>query len=142
MHELLKDRLKAYILQNNPDLLHNLQVEYKFSAYLEDKVSNAMPTVMRLLGEGKPGYVIEELVLNELTADLRPSCFNYIKSVLQEDFPADYLRFYQQGVLTYEAISLVEECREIFSAFSFAAATVNDNLLRYAVIAQIHEHLN
>src|ERR1700744_1106350 len=120
MYNLLKDRLSAYIQQNNPDLLHSLRSEFQLSWYLEDKVSHIMPMVLRLLGEGKPGYAIEELVLNELTAELRPSRCNYLKSVLHEDFPADYNRFYQQGVLTYETINLVDECKEIFTVFSFS----------------------
>jgi hypothetical protein len=142
MHNLLKDRLSAYIQQNNPDLLHSLNSEFQLLWYLEDKVSKAMPLVLRLLGEGKPGYAIEELVLNELTAELRPSRCNYMKAVLHEDFPADYNRFYQQGVLTYETINLVDECKEIFAAFSFSAGNINDHLLRHAIIAKIHDYLN
>jgi hypothetical protein len=142
MHSLLKEKLRSYIQENNPDLLHSLQSEYQLSYYLEDKVSQVMPLVLQMLDEGKVNYAIEELALNELTKELRPSKCNYLKKVLQEDFPDDYQRLYRLGVLTFETINLVDECKEVFEAFSFSVENENDHLLRHAIIAKVHEYLN
>jgi len=142
MYNLLMEKLRAYIHENNPELLHDLTAQYQWSAYVEDKVSKVMPTVSRLLGEDKPGYCIEELVMNELTADLKPSRFNYLGTVLKEDFPTEYDSLYERGVLRYETIRLIGSCKEVFEAFSFSVENEKNPLLRHAIIVKIHEHFN
>jgi hypothetical protein len=132
MHNLLKEKLKAYIQQNNPELLIRLQESFSVTTYLEDKVSKVMPTVLRLLEEEKPGYVIEELAMAELTEELRPSRFNYLQEILEEDFPKEYEAFKKAGVLTYETIN----------NFPFTEDNEDDRFLRYAVIAKISDYLN
>lgn len=142
MQQLLKQRLSAYLQINNPDLLIKLDNQAALITYLEDKISMVSPMLLSLIGEGKPGYVIEELIMRELTADLRPSRFNYIKELLEEEFKESYLTFLDSGVLTYESINLVELCVNVFDAFSFSEANEGDRLLRYAIIAKVHEYLN
>jgi hypothetical protein len=142
MHNLLKEKLKAYIQQNNPELLIRLQESYSVATYLEDKVSKVMPTVLRLLDENKPGYVIEELAIAELTEELRPSRFGYLQAILEEDFPKEYAAFKKAGVLTYETINLTEVCKDLLDNFPFTEDTEEDRFLRYAVIAQISDYLN
>jgi hypothetical protein len=142
MQTILKEKLQAYITTHNPDILLRLQAEQSLTAYVEDRVSAAIPLVMRLLEEGKPGYIIEELALNEMTVPLRPSKFNYLKELLETEFPESFTRFKISGVLTYECINLMETCADIFETFSFNESNEDDRLLRYAVIARIHDYLN
>ncbi|SDE88113.1 hypothetical protein SAMN05216464_110168 [Mucilaginibacter pineti] len=142
MHNLLKEKLKAYIQQNNPELLIRLQESFSVTTYLEDKVSKVMPTVLRLLDENKPGYVIEELAMAELTEELRPSRFNYLQVILEEDFPKEYAAFKYAGVLTYETINLTEACKDLLDNFPFTEDSEEDRFLRYAVIAKISDYLN
>lgn len=142
MQQLLKQKLRAYLQINNPDLLLKLEGEARLHSYLEDKISLVTPMLLSFIADGKPGYVIEELIMTELTADLRPSRFNYIKELLEEDFKDSYLNFLKAGVLTYESINLVEHCREAFDTFSFSEENEDDRLLRYAIIAKVHEYLN
>ncbi len=61
MQNVLMQKLWTYIVHNNPDLLFKLQEEYSVAQYLEEKVSNVMPILIRLLSEERPQYVIEEL---------------------------------------------------------------------------------
>lgn len=142
MQSILFEKLRAFILVNNPDLVIQLQADYSVTKYLEDKVMLVLPMVEQLLAEDKPGYIIEELCLNEMTTALRPSKFNYLKGIVEEDFPEDYARLMSTGVLTYEAINLIETCKEHFESFSFSEATEDNRLLRYAVIASIHDYFN
>ena len=142
MQSRLKELLQAYLITYNPDLMHTLQSDFSVTRYLEDKISGVMPTVLRLLEQGEPGYVIEELAMNELTEDLRPSRFMYLKELLEREFTADYERFSKAGVLIYETINLVEACRETFDAFGFTGAQPDDRHLYYALIAKVHEYLN
>ncbi len=142
MHNLLKQKLQAYIQQNNPELMLRLADSFSVNTYLEDKVSKVMPSVLRMLGENKEGYAIEELALNELTEDLRPSRFNYLRETLRDEFPNEYFAFKKVGVLTYETINLTGLCKELFDSFPFTDDTEEDRFLRYAIIAKISEYLN
>lgn len=141
MVEKLKEKLWAFIVHNNPDLMLGLQEDYSVTRYLEEKVNGILPMVDSLLAEGKPQYAIEELALNELTADLKPSKFLYIRSVLEEEFPDDFKRLSEDGVLTYEVVNLIEACQEIFETFHFSLENEDDRHLRYAIIAQVHDYL-
>jgi|SRR5215217_4660616 len=139
MQSRLKDRLQAYLVEHHPELLTNLQTDFSVSQYLEDKVQLVMPTVLKLLSEDKPGYVIEELALREMTTDLRPSRYDYIKRVLAIEFTAEHDHFVKLGVLCYECINLLGQCNEVFDAFGFSEATEQNHLLRHAIIARIHD---
>lgn len=142
MYENLKEKLWAYITQNNPDLMFNLQEGYSVKTYLEDKIHKGMPMVMDLISENKPGHAIEELALLEMTKELRPSRFNYIRDVVTRDFPTEYNKFREAGVLTYECINMIECCNDIFESFGFREEEQEDNRLRHAVIARVHDYLS
>lgn len=142
MQTVLTEKLRAYIIINNPDLAIHLQADYSVTKYLEDKVAAVMPMVLAMLGQDRPAYVIEELCLNEMTADLRPSRFNYLKEIVETEFPDDYQRLQKTGVLTYEIINLIEVCKEMFENFSFSEETEDSRFLRYAIIVLVHDYFN
>lgn len=142
MQSILIEKLRAYIIHNNPDLMVGLQADYSVTNYLEDKVASVMPLVERLLAEGKPPYIIEELCLSEITSELKPSKYHYLKNILEEDFPADYSRMLDAGVITYEVMNLIDSCKAVFETMGFTEENEDDRFLRYAVIAAIHDYLN
>ncbi|MEJ5144661.1 DUF1896 family protein [Sphingobacterium sp. MYb388] len=141
MHQQLKEKLWAYIVHNNPDEMFRLQDEYNVVRYLEEKVSAVMPTALRLLEEGRDGHAIHELCLNEMTADLKPSRFHYITTILNTEFEQDYTRLRESGLLTYEAVNLIAHCKATFDALHFSEATVDDSKTYYAITGQIQEYL-
>ena len=63
MQELLKIKLQDYLLQNRPDLLISLQHEGKTGIYLDDKIDSLGGLPERLLDEGRPPYIINELCI-------------------------------------------------------------------------------
>ncbi len=142
MQSILTEKLRAYILINNPDLAVQLQADYSVTRYLEDKVAAVMPLVEQLLGENKPAYIIEELCLNRMTEDLRPSRFNYLREVVETEFRDDYLRLQRAGVLSYELINLIDVCTEAFETFGFSEVTADNRHMRYAVIAAVHDYFS
>ena len=141
MQQVLIEKLHQYLIQNNMDLLMSLQGESKVSGYLKDKVDSVGPLVDELLAENAPGYIIEERCMDELTKDLRPSKFNYIKSILEEEFGAAYNLLQESGVLTYEVINLIEVCKPEFEALGFTVESENNQHLRYVIIGAIKEYL-
>lgn len=141
MQSKLTEKLWMYIIQNNPELMFRLQEEQSVTQYLEVKVNAVMPKVDELLNAGMPPYEVEEICLAELTADLKPSRYQYIRSVLEEEFPQDYERLKESGTLTYEIVNLIEACKDIFSDFDFNIDNEDNRHLRYAIIGEIHNYL-
>jgi hypothetical protein len=141
MQELLMNKLHAYLVQNHLDLLISLQEDHRLEPYLKSKVASVKELYDTLSAEKRPPYVIEALCLEELTRDLRPSRFNYMKNLLEEEYEAEYLRMRESGILTYEVINLIGACEPIFEVFDFSEDHEDHKELRYAVMGMIAEYL-
>ena len=141
MQQVLIAKLHEFLIQNNMDLLITLRTESKVSSYLSDKVDSVSPLVDELVAESTPAYIIEERCMDELTKDLRPSKFNYITTVLEEEFEADYTALIENGILAYEVINLIEVCKPAFEALGFTVGNENDKGLRYAITGTVKEYL-
>jgi hypothetical protein len=142
MKEHLTQKLHAYLVQNHLDLLISLQEDHRLTPYLTSKVASIKDLYEGLQAENRPPYVIEALCLEELTRDLRPSRFNYMKELLEEEFEAEYLRMKDSGILTYEVINLIGACEPIFEVFTFSEDNEDDRQLRYAVMGMISEYIS
>lgn len=142
MQEILKKKLRAYLVENNPDVLLKLNGDLKISDYINDKVKAVMPKVKVFLNEGQAVSAVEKYCMDLLTADLRPSRFNYLKEVVEVEFPDRYEKFKEAGVLTFEIVNMVEACQLIFDDWNFSEANMNDRLLKHAIIAQVHDYLH
>lgn len=141
MEEQLMKQLHSYLVQNHLDLLISLQEEHRLTPYLETKVASVRELWEGLQAENRPGYVIEALCMEELTRDLRPSRFNYMRELLETEFEAHYVRMKDNGILTYELINLIGACEPIFEIFSFGEETEDSRQLKYAVMGMISEYL-
>ncbi|MFV8353557.1 DUF1896 family protein [Flavobacterium sp. XS2P14] len=142
MEDILKEKLWFYIIHNNPDLMFTLQEEYNVLGYLNEKVNGVKSIIEDMLSEGTPQYIIEEICLNVLIEDLKPSRFIYIRSLLAEEFEKTYTTFRESGILTYEVINLMESCREVFETIGFTNENEEDPTLRNALIGQIADYLS
>lgn len=142
MQSILKEKLQAYIIENNPEIIAGLLGKLTVNEYLENKVRSVMPYVLHLLGEEKPGPVIAELALEKMTEELRPSRFKYIKEILSTEFREDYEKYKAAGVLTSVGINMLKHCAEVFDVFNFKEENADSSLLRHAIIAKVHDYLN
>jgi len=142
MENILIEKFGSYLVANHPDLLVQLQESRSVTEYIQDKVLSVKPLLDQLLAEEKPAYIIEELCLAELTADLRPSKFHYIRQVLEEDFLQAYRGFEKMGVLTYEIINMIEVCKPVFERLGFTEESEDDRILKYVIIGSISEYLD
>lgn len=141
MQTVLKEKLWAYIVHNNPDLLFDLQESYSVTQYLEGKVKGVLPLAIRLFSEEKPQYVIEELCLNFLTEELRPSRFLFVRSVLEEEFEPDYRRLKEQGTLTYEVLNMLDACKTILDELGWNEENEHEGHIHYAITEQVRDYL-
>jgi len=140
MQEVLIAKLHQYMADNNPDLLITLQQESSVSDYLREKVAAIDFLLNELLASGTPAYIIEERCMDELTKELHPSKFNYLISILEEEFETDYYRLKESGLVTYEVINLIDICLPVFDALSFTGENENDRRLRYAITGAVKEY--
>lgn len=141
MKEQLTQKLHAYLVDNHLDLLIALQEEHRLTHYIDGKIDSVRELYRSLQAENRPAYVIDALCLEELTRDLRPSRFNYMRELLEQEFESDYLRMRDSGILTYELINLIGACEPIFEIFSFGEENEDGKELKYAVMGMIAEYL-
>lgn len=139
MQEVLMQKLLLYITDNNPELLLQLEETESVTNYLFEKVSNVSSIMNR---KEQPDYLIEQTCMEVLTKDLRPSKFNYISAILEEEFEATYWQLKKSGTLKYEAINLICYCESLFEALHFSEANEDNRLLHYAVAGAIVEYFD
>jgi hypothetical protein len=141
MQQILINKLHAYLVNNHLDLLISLQEDHRLMPYIQSKVASVKTLQEELEEQRRPGYVIEALCLEELTRDLRPSRFNYMKNLLEEEFEVESLRMRESGILTYEIINLIGACEPIFEVFGFSEDTEDNRELRYAIMGMVSEYV-
>jgi hypothetical protein len=141
MKEQLTQKLHAYLVNYHLDLLIALQEEHRLAHYISSKVDSVTELYESLQAENRPAYVIDALCLEELTRDLRPSRFNYMSELLEQEFEKDYRRMRDSGILTYELINLIGACEPVFEVFGFGGESEDGKELKYAVMGMIAEYL-
>jgi hypothetical protein len=141
MQEMLKEKLWTYIVHNNPDLMLNLQQDFAVTHYLEEKVNGIQVLTSQLRAENKPGYIIEALCMEELTKDLLPSKFNYIRNILENEFTQNFQRIKESGLLTYEIVNLISESETVFETLGFTKDNEQNRMLRYAITGTIRQYM-
>jgi len=141
MKEQLIKQLYSYLLENHTDLLIALQEDHRLEHYLGSKAASVMDFARQLQEECRPAYVIEALCLEELTRDLRPSRYSYMRELLEEEFEPACRRFQDSGILTYELINLCGACEPIFEVFGFGEEYEESKELKHAVMGMIAEYL-
>lgn len=142
MEEILIRKLHDYIRENNPDLLLTLEEENRVTAYLYETVNSIDGMINQLLADNKTSSVIEERCMEEMTRPLKPSRFNYLKALLEDEFPGEFERLHHTGILKTEIINLITVCDPVFHEMDFSEENDNDRYLRYTVTGAVHEYLN
>ena len=141
MKELLIGKLLEYIRDNNPDILFALEAEDKLRVWLYDKVNAAEPMMKQLKSSKQPEYAIEETCLHEITKDLRPSRYNYIMHILEEEFETNYKQLLQSGLLQHEVVNMISYCNSTFDDLVFAEENEDNKFIRYAIIGAVSEYI-
>ena len=140
MKDILISKLLAYIRENNPDVQFQLEEEGKLRDYLYSKVAS-VNSLLNQIDKGQPAYIIEDACMDMLTADLRPSKYNYICSILEDEFAETYQRLSDVALLKLEAINLITHCLPVCDDLKFAEENEDSCFLRYAIIGEISEYL-
>jgi hypothetical protein len=64
--------------------------------------------------------------------------YDYLKNILEEEFPDVYWRFHEHGIVETQVQNIMGKCEALFEEMGF---DVDDRMLQYAVIGEIHEYL-
>lgn len=142
MQELLTNKLHAFLRENNPDILFELEQRNDVTSFLAKKIDGISGLITELQAANTPGYIIEEACMQELTKEFKPSKYNYISNVLEEDFEFAYLQFQKLGILLFEIINIISKSNSAFEAFGFTEENEDNRLLRYAITGIIDKYLS
>ncbi len=142
MQEILINKLLEYIRDNNPDILFALEAEATVTIWLSEKVSAVDTLIIQLKEQQQPDYEIEETCMDIITKDLRPSKYNYICNLLEEEFEQHYQQLLQTGLLQHEVINMIHHCQSTFDDLKFSEETEDNQFLRYAIIGAVSDYLN
>lgn len=140
LQERLRLKLFEYICDNNPDLLFQLEEEQRVTPYLKEKVAGIDIVITAHATE--PDYFLEERCLLLLTNDLKPSRYNFIRRVLEEEFSEIFQQLIESGTVKYEAVNLTHHCNDLFEAMHFNDIKEENRLLYYAVAGAISEYFD
>ncbi|SOD17689.1 hypothetical protein [Pedobacter xixiisoli] len=142
METALKEQLWQYIAQHNPDLMYDLQENYKVTEYLDQKVAEVLPEAEQLLDRGLALITVQEICFEQMTAELKPSKFLFIRSILEEEFPIAFEALQQSYMLNYELLNMMDCCRSHFEKFGIDQQDqIRNKALRYAIMGEIEYYL-
>lgn len=142
MKEILIGKLLEYIRDNNPDILFALEAEDKLRLWLYSKVDSVESRWQQMEAEKQPAYLIEETCLNELTRELRPSRYNYISNLLEQEFEKDYQVLVKAGLLQHEVVNMIGYCDSVFNDLKFSEENEDNRFIYYAISGAIDEYLD
>ena len=141
MQEKLIGKLLEYIRENNPDILFALEAKDKLRSWLYEKVNSVESLLLKLQASKQPEYIIEETCINEMIQELRPSRYNYILNLLEEEFINDFNLLVESGLLQHEVINMVGYANSTFDDLRFSEENEDNRFLRYAILGCISEYL-
>lgn len=142
MQQLLFVRLHHYLVQHHPDLILSLQEENRVSAYLQAKVKSIGSAIKEMQENETPAWLLEEQCMHLLIEDLNPSRYDYLLTILGEEFEPVCEEWRQHGILMYEVVNLIYHCQPVFNTLHFCTDNEENRKIRYAITGAISEYLD
>lgn len=142
MKEILIVKLLEYVRENNPDLLFALEAEDKLRMWLYAKVESVEPLWQQMEKDKQPAYIIEENCLNELTKELKPSRYNYVLNILEQEFEQNFKLLQHTGLLQHEVINIISYCDAVFNDLKFSEDNEDNRFIHYVIVGAVSEYLD
>lgn len=141
MRERLMQLLLQYVKENNPDLLYQMENETVLMEWLAKRVGSVAGLWEQMKRKRQPDVTIEEVCMDAITKDLRPSRFQYVYHILEEEFAVEHSRLKNNGVLRFEIINLISYCQSTFDDLRFSEENEDNRFTRYAITGMIRDYL-
>lgn len=140
MRKQLKEKLWAGICRDHPELMFDLQQKRRVDIFLEQQVSSVLSTAKNLSESGYSQSAVLDICGKQLALDLGPSRYQYIVSVLSQEFESIYAGLKDSGLLMIEAVNLVSYCKPTFRSLGFSAEREDDKQIYLAITGMISEY--
>ena len=118
-----------------------LEEDGKVVEYLSAKI-NAVSASINKAEKGHKSYILIDTCMEMMTKDLRPSKFNYIRNILEEEFEERNQQITESGLLQFEVINIIAYCQSVFDDLNFSEENEENRFLRYAITGVIKEYLD
>jgi hypothetical protein len=142
MRDILIKSLHTFLSDNYPELLVPLQADCAVTQYLNECVDGLGDLPAVLMKDGQPPEIVREICLDTIVKRFGPSKFNYVCSILQEDYEKEYYEWLDFGILKYEVFNILQECAPVFEHLGFKDDSDEEKVIRYAVAGTIQQYLN
>ena len=133
--------LRAYLAQHHPDLLFEVERENGVNAFIAAAIESLGDQPDELARQGTPAYVIEEICMEQLTQGFRPSRYDYLLSLLEDEFNATFAVWAERDLLSSVVLILLRDCGTVFDRFGFCEQNEDDEQLRDEMITVIQRSL-
>lgn len=141
MRQQLIRKFLAHVRENHPDILFDLGDNEALMQWMNDRLIEVSGIIQQMKKTYKPDGKIISACMEELTQNLLPSRYNYIRDILQDEFEEDYSRFVRLGILQFEAVNMVIYCRSTFDDLRFSVENEDNRFTRYAITGLIKDYL-
>lgn len=141
MQARLIQRYHEYIRENHPDILLELEQQVTVTAYLDAKIRMVTPLLKALQEAKVAAHEIEFECMNALVLALGPSRYNYVLTVLEQEFEETYTRMDETGIIVYEVINMMAVCEAAFDTIGLDGDDDGGRQLYYLITAAIDDYL-
>lgn len=107
----LEKRFWAHLYVNHYEFILELEQAQIFETYMKEVMRSVTSLLEKLLSEGNPDYVVEELCLNMLLEEVRPAHFPYFLQVFSEQLAEIYQIWHKKGILKVQIINFTRFLR-------------------------------
>lgn len=141
MKEKLTKLFIAYLAEHHPDMLYELKLKQELESFVKACLDGLDTDPDKMFKGGIPEHVIEEICLNQLAGLFGPSQYDYLISLLRDEFGYVLDNWKARDVLPSAAVALLENCRPLFEVFKFGQEDEDSQGLRDALIKAIYRSL-
>ena len=120
--------------------MFDLQQKRRVDIFLEQQVSSALSTAKSLTESGYSQSAVLDICSKQLALDLGPSRYQYIVSVLSQEFESIYAGLKESGLLLIEAVNLVSYCKPTFRSLGFGVNKEDEKQIYLAITGMISEY--
>lgn len=141
MKKTLIELFLAYLAEHYPDQILKLRKDKDFEGFVEASFEALEVDPEELVRQGIPVYQVQEICLKQLTDAFGPSRYDYLLTLLRDEFGAVLDDWKAEDLLPSKAVALLGDCEPAFELFGFSHDQDENEGLRDALITAIYRSL-
>jgi hypothetical protein len=141
MEELMMAEYHPYLYLDNPEILLKDQKVFSRPRALKKKVNRISSLINEMIERGLECEEIIDRSVELITAELRPSRFGYVCSVIASEFPKTFLRWVKNNDLTREILDVLQACEPVFKLLKFNTCAPEQHRIYLTITSFIRNYL-